>query len=301
MAQSRTRSVGVIGLGDMGIGMARNLVAAGFPTVGFDLRPERIDLLEELGGRRAASCAEVGARSDAVFVMVLSGGQVREALLGTDGALERMRAGNTVIVTATVLPAEVKALQAPLAAAGVHLIDTPVSGGSGGAEAGSLTLMAAGDAALLDRHRGVLEAISAEIFHVGDEIGQGQVVKAALQVLIGCTFAATFESLVLGSKAGIDGRTLFEVFRASAAGSPLIEHCARHVLDRRFRNTGSRIRTMYKDLGISMAVAREAGVAMFAASSAHELFQAGISRFPDEDNWAVAKVLEEIAGTEVTW
>ena len=301
MAESQIRSVGVIGLGDMGIGIARSLVAAGFPTVGFDLRPERVDLLEDLGGRPAASCAEVGARADAVFVMVLSGGQASDALLGTDGALEGMREESTVILTATILPAEVKALQAPLAARGVGLIDTPVRGGKVGAEAGTLTLMAAGDAALLDRNRSVLEAISGEIFHVGGEIGQGQVVKAALQVLIGCTFAATFESLVLGAKAGINGKTLFDVFRSSAAGSPLFENCARQVLDRKFRNTGSRIGTMYKDLGISMAVAREAGAAMFTASSAYELFQAGISRFPDEDNWAVAKVLEEIAGTEVAW
>ena len=301
MAESQIRSVGVIGLGDMGIGIARSLVAAGFPTVGFDLRPERVDLLEALGGRPAASCAEVGARADAVFVMVLSGGQASDALLGTDGALEGMREESTVILTATILPAEVKALQAPLAARGVGLIDTPVSGGKAGAEAGTLTLMAAGDAALLDRNRSVLQAISGEIFHVGGEIGQGQVVKAALQVLIGCTFAATFESLVLGAKAGINGKTLFDVFRSSAAGSPLFENCARQVLDRKFRNTGSRIGTMYKDLGISMAVAREAGAVMFTASSAYELFQAGISRFPDEDNWAVAKVLEEIAGTEVAW
>ena len=301
MAESRTSSVGVIGLGDMGIGIARNLVAAGFPTVGFDVRPERVDLLEDLGGSRAANCAEVGARADAVIVMVLSGGQAQDALLGEYGALDGMREGSTVIVTATVLPAEVKALQGPLAARGVCLIDTPVSGGKAGAERGTLTLMAAGEAAVLDRNRRVLEAISREIFHVGEEIGQGQIVKAALQVLIGCTFAGTFESLVLGSKAGISGETLFEVFRASAVGSPLFENCARQVLDRRFRDTGSRIGTMYKDLGISMAVAREAGAAMFAASSAYELFQAGISRFPDEDNWAVAKVLEEVAGTEVTW
>ena len=301
MSASRAASVGVIGLGDMGIGIARNLVAAGFTTVGFDLRPQRVELLEDLGGHPAVNCAEVGARADAVFVMVLNGDQARDALLGPNGALKGMLGGSTVIVTATILPAEVRALQAPLAARGVRLIDTPVSGGKAGAEGGTLTLMAAGDAALLDRNRAVLEAISGEIFHVGEEIGQGQVVKAALQVLIGCTFAATFESLVLGSKAGINGETLFEVFRASAVGSPLFENCARQVLDRRFRDTGSRIGTMYKDLGISLAVAREAGAAMFTASSAYELFQAGISCFPDEDNWAVAKVLEEIAGTEVSW
>ena len=285
----------------MGIGLARNLVSAGFPTIGFDLRPERIDLLELAGGTPAANGAEVGARSDAVFVMVMNGAQAGEALLGPQGAAARMLPGSTVIVTATILPSEVKALEGPLFERGIHIIDTPVSGGKAGAEDGTLTLMTAAKSDVLARNREALDAISGNVFHVGEEIGQGQIVKAALQALIGCTFAATFEALVLGVKAGLDGRTLFDVIRASSVGSPLFEHCAGQVLDRRFRDTGSGIGTMYKDLGISMSVARDAGAAMFATSAAYEMFQTGISRFPDEDNWAVAKWLEEIAGTEVTW
>ena len=293
--------IGVIGLGNMGIGLARNLLAGGFPTTGFDLRAERCVLLEELGGDAAADCAAVGARSDAVFVMVLSGSQAWDALLGPAGAADKMVPGSTVIVTATVLPSEVRALERPLAERGLSLIDTPVSGGKSGADSGTLTLMAAAKAAVLERNRPALDAIAKDVFHVGEEIGQGQVVKAALQALIGCTFAATFESLVMGVKAGVNGKTLFDVMRASSVGSPLFEHCARQVLDRKFKDTGSAIGTMYKDCGISMSVAREAGAVMLATSAAYEMFQAGISRYPDEDNWAVAKWLEEIAGTKVSW
>lgn len=293
--------VGVIGLGAMGIGIARNLLAAGLPTTGTDLRPERLELLGEAGGTPVPTCAEVGERSDALFVMVLNGTQARDALLGPDGALGTMRAGGTVMLTATILPSEVRSLQEPLSANGVHLIDTPVSGGKSGADNGTLTLMAAAESAVLERNRSVLEAISNRIFHVGEDIGQGQTVKAALQAFIGCLFASTFESLVMGVNAGVKGETLFNVIRASAAGSPLFEHCARQVLDRKFEGTGSGIGTMYKDLGISMSVARDAGAAMFSTSSAYELFQAGMSRYPDEDNWAVAKILEEIAGQEATW
>ena len=293
--------VGVIGLGAMGIGIARNLLAAGFATTGTDLRPERLELLGEAGGTPVPTCAEVGECVDALFVMVLNGTQARDALLGPDGALGTMRAGGTVMLTATILPSEVRSLQKPLSAKGVHLIDTPVSGGKSGADNGTLTLMAAGEAAVLERNRSVLEAISNRIFHVGEDIGQGQTVKAALQAFIGCLFASTFESLVMGVNAGVKGETLFDVIRASAAGSPLFEHCARQVLDRKFEGTGSGIGTMYKDLGISMSVARDAGAAMFSTSSAYELFQAGMSRYPDEDNWAVAKILEEIAGQEATW
>ena len=295
------RTIGVIGLGDMGIGIARNLLASGFPTVGFDLRDERLALLAEAGGIPAESCFEVGARSDAVFVMVLNGHQARQALLGSDGALDAMSRGNAVIVTATILPEEVRSLEAPLAERGVHLVDSPVSGGKAGAESGALTLMTAARSEVLEANRDALDAISKTVFHVGEEVGQGQTVKAALQALIGCTFAATFESLVLGVKAGVRGETLFEVFRASAVGSPLFEHCARMVLDRKFKGTGSQIGTMYKDLGITMSLAREAGALMLATSASYEMFQAGISRYPDEDNWAVAKWLEEIAGTEAKW
>ena len=295
------QAVGVIGLGQMGIGMARNLAQVGLPTIGFDLRAERGALLQAAGGVAAESCAEVGARSGAVFLMVMNGEQAREALLGDGGAAEGLAPGSTVIVTATILPSEVCALEQPLAERGIDLIDAPVSGGKAGADGGALTLMAAGRAEVLERNRAALDAISKQTFHVGEQIGQGQFVKASLQALIGCIFAATFEAFVLGAKSGVKGQTLLDVIRSSAAGSPLIETCARHVLDRSFENTGSQIGTMYKDLGISMSVAREAGAAMFATSAAYEMFQAGISRYPDGDNWVVAKWLEEIAGTEVTW
>ncbi len=295
------QSVCVIGLGQMGIGIARNLVKAGFPTAGYDIRAERRELLEQAGGVAAASCAEAAAGADVVFMMVLNGNQAREALLGADGALEGLVAGATVVVTATILPSEVRALAQPLADRGIHLIDSPVSGGKAGADGGTLTLMTAAKAAVLERSRPPLAAISKDLFHVGEEIGQGQVVKAALQVLIGCVFAGTFEALVLGVKSGVKGKTLFDVIQSSAAGSPLIENCARNVLDRKFNDTGSHIGTMHKDLAICMSVAREAGAAMFATSAAFEMFQAGISRYPEGDNWAVAKWLEEIADTEVAW
>jgi len=295
------KNVGVIGLGDMGIGIARNLLKHGFAVHGFDLREERMAMLEESGGGRSASCAELGRLCDTVFVMVLNGGQAHAAVLGSSGLIGGLDEGNTVIVSATILPAEVCALEAPLAAKGIGLIDSPVSGGKPGADNGALTLMTAAKTDVLEKNRAALDAVSKVVFHVGEEIGQGQTVKAALQAMIGCTFAATFETLVMGHKAGVKGETLFKVIQSSAVGSPLFENCSRLILDRKFENTGSHIGTMYKDLGITMSVAREAGAAMFATSAAYEMFQAGISRFPEGDNWSIVKWLEEIAGTEVSW
>ena len=295
------RRVGIIGLGDMGMGMARNIIKGGFPLIGFDLRDIRLKELQEAGGVRAGTCREVGESSDAVFVMVLNGDQVKDAVFGKDGVAEGMKPGGTIIVSATIHPSEIKQLVGPAAEKGLHLIDTPVSGGKSGADDGALTLMTAAKPEVLEENRQVLESVSKAIFHVGEEIGQGQTVKAALQALIGTTFAAVFESLVLGASAGVKGETMFEVFGSSGVSSPLFKGCSKLIMERKFKDTGSQIATMYKDLGITMTMAKETGAAMFATAAAYELFRSGISLFPDEDNWSIVKLLEQIAGTEVTW
>ncbi|MCZ6636338.1 MAG: NAD(P)-dependent oxidoreductase [bacterium] len=293
--------IGMIGLGNMGIGLAQNIIQSGFGLTGFDLRDERLKMLEDLGGQAADSPKAVGEQSDAVFVMVLNGKQVYEVVTGEDGLLQSMKPGSTIIVSATIQPSEVRAIEEPILAKGVHLMDTPVSGGKSGADSGTLTMMAAAPKAVFEANYEVLQAVGEEIFHVSEEIGIGQTVKAALQAFIGASFTAIFESLVLGSKAGVKGETLFKVFGASGVSSPLFRNCAELIMDRKFKDTGSHIGTMYKDLSISMALAKENGVAMFTTSAAYELFQSGISLFPEEDNWSIVKLLEQIAGTEVKW
>ncbi len=293
------KQVGIVGLGDMGIGMAKNLLKNGFELTGYDLRKEQLAELEKLGGKPAESCQQVAENSDTVFVMVLNGKQVHEVVLGETGLLKGLKPGSTIVVSATINPSEVKDLIQPVAEKGINLIDSPVSGGKPGAENGTLTMMAAARKEVFDDNKKVLEAVGQNIFHVGEEIGIGQTVKASLQALIGTSFAAIFESLVLGVKAGVKAETLFEVFGSSGVSSPLFKNCTPLIMDRKFKGTGSHIGTMYKDLGISMNMAKEVGAAMFTTSAAYELFQSGISLYPDEDNWCVIKLLEHIAGVEV--
>ncbi len=295
------KKVGCVGLGDMGLGMAKNLVTAGFEVTGYDLREERIVMLTEAGGKGAASCRALAESSEAVFVMVMTGQQLYDVVTAEDGLLAGLEPGGTIIVSATVKPSEVRAIEAAVAAAKVALIDTPVSGGRPGAEAGTLTMMVAAKAELLEAHRPLFEAVGKNIFHVGQEIGMGQTVKASLQGIIGASFAGIFEGLVLAAKAGVKGETLFEVVRTSSVANPLFEIFTPLIMDRKFKGTGSQIATMYKDLGITMSLAREEGAAMFATAAAFELFQAGIARFPGEDNQSIVKFLEEIAGTTVEW
>jgi putative dehydrogenase len=293
------KRIGFVGLGDMGIGLTNNLLKNKFNVSGFDVRAERIKEFVELGGRPAANCREVGDNSDVVFVMVLNGTQVKEVILGENGLVEGLKSGATIIVTATIHPSEIKELVKPLSDRGINLIDSPVSGGKSGADNGTLTMMVAAKQDVYDDCKPIFEAVGQNIFHVGEEIGLGQTVKASLQALIGASFTAIFESLVLGVKSGVKAETLYEVFGSSGVSSPLFKNCAKLIMEREFKDTGSHIGTMYKDLGISMNMAKENGVAMFTASAAHELFRAGMSLFPDEDNWSIVKLLEQIAGTEV--
>ena len=283
----------------MGIGMAANLLKNDFKLYGFDLRKDRLKELERLGGKPVTGYQEIAKNSDTVFIMVLNGEQVKEIVLGEIGLIKYLTPGSTIIITATINPSEVKVLEKPLLDKDISLIDTPVSGGKSGADSGSLTLMTAAKKEVFEDCKNVLEAVGQNIFHVSEEIGIGQTVKAALQAFIGASFTAIFESLVLGVKAGVKAETLYEVFSASGVSSPLFKNSAKLIIERKFKGTGSHIGTMYKDLGISMNMAKENGVAMFTTSAAYELFRAGKSLFPDEDNWSIVKLLEQIAGTKV--
>ena len=292
------KKVGVIGLGNMGMGMAKNLIKSGFSVIGFDLDDKRLLKLKENGGSTATSTVQVGEETDAVFVMVMNGKQVKAVVADLATGLKDR---GTIILTATITPEEAREAYSIADLEGIEMLDSPVSGGMDGAHNGTLTLMTAGKKSVFNDCIKILEAVSSNIFHVGEEIGEGQTVKASLQAFIGASFTAIFESLVLGSKAGIKGQTLYDVFSASGVGSPLFKNCASLIMDRKFKNTGSHISTMYKDLGISLDMAKKNGVPLFTAGAAYELFQAGISMFPDEDNWSIVKLLEQISGTEVHW
>ena len=247
----------------------------------------------------ATDLADVAAKADTVFLMVMHGRQVQEIVSGPGGLLENLKPGACIIVTATIRPGEFEVLVPDCAKAKVGLIDSPVSGGRTGAEGGTLTLMLSGEPAVVDSRLAVLEAISSKIFRVGDQPGLGMRTKAALQTMIGTVFAALFEGLALSAKAGVKGEAMLEVLTNSAIASPMVDYCATQIMDRKFKDTGSQMATIYKDIGISLDYGRELGVPMFTTAAAFQLFQAAMTAFPGEDNWAGVKVLEQITGTPV--
>lgn len=290
------QTVGLIGIGDMGSGLAKNLLAAGFTVRGHDLKPDRMADFAAMGGTGCASASEVADGADAVFIMVMNGDEVRDATFGEQGLLKTLRDGATIILTATIKPREAKEIRADLPGR-IKMIDTPVSGGRPGAEGGTLTLMAAGTTSDLAEVRGPMEAVSSTIHVVGGEVGMGQTVKACLQSLIGSIFTGAFEATTLAAKAGVPGQVLYDVFSTSAAGCGITNAAVGNVMNRTFEKTGSHINTMHKDLTISLDMAMELGVPLFTASTAMQMFQAGRTAHPEGDNQAVALISEAIVGT----
>jgi len=291
--------VGVIGVGDMGSGLALNLIKNGFDTTGFDLLDSRMKALVAMGGRAAANVAQVGQNADAVFVMVMTGAEAKLVILGQEGLISHLPKGGAVILSATIKPTEAREIGAAMEGSGIHLIDTPVSGGYPGAQGGTLTMMAAAEDAVLDKFAPVMQAVSATIHRVGPKPGDGQVVKACLQSLIGAIFGATFEAASLAAKAGVSGEVIHKVFSSSSAGSGITNNALEKIIDRQFEGTGSHISTMHKDLTISLNMAEEMGVPLFMAATAMQIFHAGKTKYPEGDNWVCTRVMEEIVGAEL--
>jgi 3-hydroxyisobutyrate dehydrogenase/putative dehydrogenase len=293
------KHIGVIGLGDMGSGLAKNLMVNGFSVFGLDLKPERQVAFTDTGGTLVDDAAELGRRVDAAFVMVMNGDQAKSVILGPDGLVDNMEQGGVVILSATIKPHEAVEIGAAMQGSGIDLIDTPVSGGFPGAQGGTLTMMAAAPDDVMARARPVLEAVSASIHHVGTKAGDGQTVKACLQSLIGSVFSATFEAAALAAKAGVSGDVLYNVFSTSGAGSGIVNNALQKIIDREFEGTGSHINTMHKDLTISLNLAENLGVPMHTAAAAMQIFHAGRSKYPNGDNWVCTRVIEDIIGAEL--
>jgi len=159
--------------------------------------------------------------------------------------------------------------------------------------------MAAAENAVLDKFAPVMQAVSATIHRVGSKPGDGQVVKACLQSLIGAIFGATFEAASLAAKAGVSGEVIHKVFSSSSAGSGITNNALEKIIDRQFEGTGSHISTMHKDLTISLNMAEEMGVPLFMAATAMQIFHAGKTKYPEGDNWVCTRVMEEIVGAEL--
>src|SRR2546428_8306135 len=211
--------VGVIGLGRMGLPMARHLQHAGFEVAGFDLDPARGAALAEGGGVAAASAKEVAAYSQAVLVMVADDAQVRAVTLEPVGVLSGLHPGGVVIIASTVRPSPCREVAAAAAARGVGVLDAPVAKGQRAAETGTLTVFVGGEAGLFQRCQPILRAFGTEIIHIDTQVGAGQVAKLANNLILWATVAGVHEALGLAEQLGVSPPRLRAALRHGSADS----------------------------------------------------------------------------------
>ncbi|MGJ7461586.1 3-hydroxyisobutyrate dehydrogenase [Halomonas sp. MA07-2] len=214
-------NIAFIGLGNMGAPMASNLIKAGHSVTVFDLVESAIQALESEGAKRGES-AEAAARGAEVIISMLpAGAHVKGLYLGRNGEpglLDALDGKPLVIDASTISPDDARAVAAAAAERGITWLDAPVSGGVGGAKAGTLTFIVGGDSAAFDTARPVLEAMGKNIFHAGEN-GAGQVAKICNNMLLGILMSGTAEALALGVKNGMDPTVLSEIMKQSSGGN----------------------------------------------------------------------------------
>jgi 3-hydroxyisobutyrate dehydrogenase-like beta-hydroxyacid dehydrogenase len=265
--------VGVIGLGSMGMGAALNLLNKGHGVTGCDVRTESRDAFAAAGGAVAETPDALPNDLEAVVVFVINAAQTEQVLFGDSGCLGRLPKGGVVLCCATIAPEAAKALGRKIEEAGFLMLDTPVSGGSSGAKAGTMTVMGSGSEAAFAKAAPVLEAISTKIWRLGDEIGVGSTVKMVNQLLAGVHIATAAEALALGIRAGADPETLFKVISESAGSSWMWQNRVPHILAGD-DTPSSAVNIFVKDLGIVLDQARALTFPLPLAAAAHQLFLA---------------------------
>lgn len=293
--------VGFIGVGVMGRPMCLNLLKAGFPVTVYARRPEAAAAVVEAGATRVESPRAVAEQSDVVVTMVTNSPDVEEIVLGAGGVLEGARSGLTLVDMSTISPDVARTIASTAAGRGVDMLDAPVSGGSQGAEAGTLTIMAGGDAAVFEHVRPIFEAMGKKenIFHVGPS-GSGQVVKLINQHLCGVIAAADAEALILGVAAGADVSTMARIIGVSSGGNwQLANPIPLRVFSGSFE-PGFFTDLLVKDLRLVLDLAHERGLAVPLLEQVLPLYErsqaAGYGR---RDYTAVFDLLEQDAGVRV--
>ncbi len=293
-----SENVGFIGLGTMGRPMASNLVKAGCRLTVYDIDGAAVETLVSQGALAAGSAREVAEASDVIISMLPASQHSMAAAFGPDGYIAGLAKGATVIDMSTIDPDTTRRIADAVADAGGDMLDAPVSGSSAWAATGTLTIMVGGDAAVLEKHRGLLGHMGANIIHCGD-VGMGETVKLANNLAAGVSMIAVTEAFALGMAKGADPKVLFDVMsKASGNCWTLQTRCpAPGVVPESPVNDGFApgfmTDLMYKDLGLALAAASQEKLPLALTATAHEQYAATSRRgYGRLDFSAVAKLLE---------
>ncbi len=289
--------VAFIGMGTMGLPMALNLLQAGHQVTVHNRTRERELPAEKAGARRAATPADAAREAEITITCVSDTPDVEHLVLGPDGVIHGARSGSLVIDMSTISPSATKEIAAALAAKDIRMLDAPVSGGSEGAEQGTLSIMIGGDADDVATATPVLEAMGKTLSHVGP-IGAGQLTKAINQIVVAGTYWSVAEGVALGVKAGLDMENVVKAVGGGAAGSWAMVNRSGNMIKNDYP-LGFKVELHRKDLNIALAVARELGVTLPVAAFIEQVETGLIARgHAEEDISAIARTVREQSGID---
>jgi 3-hydroxyisobutyrate dehydrogenase len=290
--------IGFIGTGTMGHPMVANLVRKGFEVVAFDIVPAAVEAAAKLGATRAGSVGEAAASSDLVITMLPSSANVEAVYLGAGGIAETAARGRLCVDMSTIDPATSQRVAARLEERGIRFLDAPVSGGVGGAVAGTLAIMVGGGPGDLEEARPVLAAMGSNIIHVGD-VGAGEVAKLCNNLISGSALIAVAEAFRIGEAFGVDLQILTNVIAKSSGATWVMEHMhpVPGIVDGAASNRqyapGFMTDLMAKDLGLAVGAARDKRVPVVVAPAAQQLYRMASSHgLGREDCSSVYKFLK---------
>jgi 2-hydroxy-3-oxopropionate reductase len=290
-SQSR---IGVIGLGLMGLPMARNLITAGFPLTAFNRTRAKAEALAGEGARVADSPRDLAAVSDVIITNVSDTPDVEAVIAGPAGVLEALRPGALVIDMSTIAASATRRLHDAIVAKGGRMLDAPVSGGDIGAKAGTLSIMVGGAREDFDAAQPVFAALGKTITYCGPS-GSGQLVKSANQIVVAIILAAVSESILFAQKAGIAPETVVQVLQGGMAQSRIMDVRGLRMAAREF-TPGFKAALHRKDLGIVLDTARELGLTLPFTRQLEGLLSLLVERRQgDLDNSAVLTLIEEMS------
>jgi 3-hydroxyisobutyrate dehydrogenase-like beta-hydroxyacid dehydrogenase len=291
-------TVGFIGLGAMGGPMALNLIKHGFVLVVHDIDPSKAERLRAKGAAVADSADAVAGAVSRTICMVETTAQAEAVIAGEHGVVQRARPGHIVACMSTIDPLVARRLGDTLAARGIAMVDAPVSGGTERAASGELSIIAGGAADTVKACDDLFRAMGKNVFHVGT-LGQGLAMKLVNNMLVQVNTVAVAEALVLGVKAGLDPKTIYDVVRVSTGTSFAFETRVPRILKRDFAPGGT-VDISFKDQELETQFAKQLGVPVLLANVSQQVYQmaraAGLNK---EDGSAIVKVLERLAGVTV--
>ena len=290
--------IGFIGLGIMGKPMAGNLLKAGYPLTVHNKSQDPVEELVRAGARAASSSRELAEGAEVVITMLPDSADSERVILGEKGVLEGEREGSIIIDMSSIAPLVSQRIAAEAAKKNVDMLDAPVSGGQPGAVAGTLAIMVGGRQEVFEKCLPILSAMGKSVVRVG-EVGAGNFVKLANQIIVAANIAAISEAFVLAQKAGIDPELVFQAIRGGLAGSNALEAKAPLIMARNF-NPGFRIRLHQKDLHNALLTGKDLGVPLPVTALVQQMLGALINKGRgDMDHSAIATFVEDLADTQV--